>query len=206
MRQYLLGGTFIGFYRQKTSSPIKERIVKTLTTIAVVCLSVIALGCGQQSNSNVATTNQNTVAPVNQNSAPVNSANASAVPADAAVGSLATPTDAYKTAYALREKKDVAGLRKVMSKDVIEFLSMIAEEEGTTVDAKIAELFGKPQWKVPETRNEKISGDRATVEYIDEDGKYKTMDFVREGQEWKLSLPSREDATIETGPPGKRAN
>src|SRR5205085_11501447 len=40
--------------------------------------------------------------------------------------SLATPTDAYKTAYALREKNDVNGLKRVMSKYVLEFFELMA--------------------------------------------------------------------------------
>src|SRR4051812_46642967 len=37
------------------------------------------------------------------------------------VGSLATPTEAYKTAHAVRQKKDLAGLKRVLSKKMLGF-------------------------------------------------------------------------------------
>ena len=163
-------------------------------------------GCGGGSNLNVGTNS-------NQNGPAVNAnANvAAATPAQAnttsttAVGSLATPSDAYRTAHALREKKDLAGLKSILAKDVIEFLSMIAEDEKKTLDDEIAQMFEKPQARTAEIRNEKIKGDRATLEYLDEKGQWKTMDFTKEGSEWKLSLPAKEDIEIETGP-SKRPN
>ena len=179
---------------------LEEISVKTLITI-VTTLAVVTAGCGGQANTNVAMINQNSAASVNQNATPANPANG-ALPAS--VGSLSTPTEAYRTAYALREKKDVAGLKRVMSKDVLDFLSMVAAEEKQSVDEQIAELFLTPQWKAPETRNEKINGDRASLEYKDESGELKTMDFVKEGQEWKLSLPARQETKAETGKPGNK--
>ena len=106
-------------------------------------------------------------------------------------GSLATPTDAYKTAYELRKKKDVAGLKKIMSKDIIEFLTMMGESEKPkkSLDEMIAEMFEKPQADKAEVRNEKIAGDRATVEYLTETGNWKTMDFEKIEGKWLLSFP-----------------
>ena len=47
---------------------------------------------------------------------------------------------------------------------------------------------------MPETRNEKIDGDNATLEVQDEDTKkWSKVYFVKEEKEWKISL----DKTIE---------
>lgn len=121
-------------------------------------------------------------------------------------GSLATPEDAYRTAYALREKKDVAGLKRTLSKEVIEFLTLMGEGEKKSLDEEIATMFEKPQAKTNEFRNVKISGDRASLEYPDDKGAWKTMDFVKEDGEWKMAFPPKEDIEIESSAPTKKGN
>lgn len=106
-----------------------------------------------------------------------------------AASSLATPTDAYKTAYEMRKKKDVAGLKTVMAPDMIEFLTMIGEEEKKSLDDMIKEMFQKPQADRAEVRNEKIKGDSATVEYLSETGAWKVMDFQKIDNQWKIDFP-----------------
>lgn len=114
-------------------------------------------------------------------------------------GSLATPTEAYKTAFALRQKKDVQGLKKVLSKEILEFFAEIGKLEKKSQDEMIKELVEKPQSGAPETRNEKITGDRAILEFKDDKGEWQEMDFVKEDGGWKLTLPKAED-------PGKASN
>jgi len=138
----------------------------------------------------------------NANSASVNAASApSSTPANANVEvkteatsssapiSLATPTDTYKTAYNARKNKDIATLKRVMTKDALGFLKDMAEIDKKTLDDMLKELTEKPQADSAETRNEKINGNRATLEYLDEKGKWVTMDFSKEGNEWKIDLP-----------------
>jgi hypothetical protein len=107
----------------------------------------------------------------------------------AVTGSLATPTDAYRTAHALRGKKDVQGMKRVLSTEILEFFTEIGKMEKKSLDDMLLELCEKPQAPTAEARNEKITGDRAMIEYKDEDGEWKEMDFVKEGGEWKLTLP-----------------
>src|SRR5262249_37339840 len=108
----------------------------------------------------------------------------------APTGSLATPTDAYKTAYAAREKRDYEGLKKTLSKDGLGFLTAIGEAEHKTLEEEIKQMFDKPQAKTADVRNEKITGNTAVLEYLDENGGWKWMDFVKEGDDWKLTLPN----------------
>jgi predicted lipid-binding transport protein (Tim44 family) len=123
-------------------------------------------------------------------------ANLTAVPPAAAekapTGSLATPADAYKTAYAARQKKDVEGLKRVLSKDALDFFTTVAEADKKTVEDVLRQMAERPQAPTAETRNEKVTDDRATLEYLDEKGKWKTMDFVKEGGDWKLTIPKAE--------------
>jgi len=107
----------------------------------------------------------------------------------AVTGSLATPTDAYRTAHAFRAKKDVQGMKRVLSKAILEFFTEIGKMEKKSLDDMLLELCEKPQTPTAEARNEKITGDRATIEYKEENGEWKEMDFIKEGGEWKLTLP-----------------
>jgi len=104
-------------------------------------------------------------------------------------GSLATPTDTYKAGYAARQKKDIAELKRVMSKDALEFLTMMGADEKKSIDDQLKELAERPQAKTAETRNEKINGDRASLEYLNEKGGWSPMEFVKEGTDWKIDLP-----------------
>jgi hypothetical protein len=104
-------------------------------------------------------------------------------------GSLATPTESYKAGYAARQKKDIAGLKRVLSKEALDFLTEMGKEEKKTLDDQLRALAEKPQAATAETRNEKINGDRAMLEYLNEKGTWSTMDFVKEGNDWKIGLP-----------------
>lgn len=102
---------------------------------------------------------------------------------------LSTPTAAYKTAHRLRKNKDVAGLKSIMSKDILEFLEMMGEEEKKSLDQMIKDMTEKPQADRAEARNERINGNFATVEYLTETGSWKTMDFEKIDGKWLLSFP-----------------
>ncbi len=120
----------------------------------------------------------------------------------APTGSLATPSDAFRKAWDLRNKKDVEGFKAILSKDVLDFFSEMGEADGKTADDMIRELMNQPQAPTAEVRNEKIRGDRAVVEYKDGEAAWKTMDFVKVGNEWKLTIPefNKEDLKVETKP------
>jgi len=138
------------------------------------------------------TTNVN--APVNR--ASPQTANNSSQPepaktgvSESSTGSLATPTDAYKFGYAARQKKDIAALKRVLSKDAQEFLTEVGKEEKKTLDDELRTLADRPQAPKAETRNEKINGNRASLEYLNEKGEWASMQLVKEGNDWKIDLP-----------------
>lgn len=176
-----------------------ELNVKKWTSIIAFVMVVAVLGaataCQKADNSNSnanKATNGNSAATPTQ-APPIMTPEKAGEPA--AAGS---PTAAYKAAYAARKNKDVDALRKLMSKDIMEFFVEIGKEEKKSVDEMLKELCDKPQAATDDTRNEKINGDRATVEYLDEDGKWRTMDFIKEGGSWKLTLPKMDDPESES--------
>jgi hypothetical protein len=182
---------------------VKNKTIIINTIAATAAFIFASLGCGQAANSNNSTantSNSNVVAGQvsNTNSAPAPAAT-SDPPAATSTGSLATPSDAYRTAHDLRKRKDFEGLKKVMSPDILEFLTMMGEEEKKSLDDMLKEMCNKPQAERAEVRNEKIAGNTATVEYLTETGSWKTMDFEKIGGEWRLGLPGKDSLTIEGG-------
>jgi len=159
--------------------------MQTFIIIAMLFLLAV-LGSGCQTASST-TTSSNAPAPAPTAKA-AESVRETAVDTTL-IGSLATPTDAYKTAYELRRKKDIAGLKKVMSKDVLEFLTLMGQDHKKSLDDMLREMTEKPQAPNAEVRNEKIKGDRAELEYLTETGGWKTMDFEKVDGKWLMSFP-----------------
>ena len=162
--------------------------------ILAILFVIAALSSGCQSTTTAS--NSNAVQPAPKTSAkpeepqPAPPAASPAAQTESAnVGSLATPTEAYKTAYELRKKKDVAGLKSIMSDDIKEFLTMMGEADKKSLDDVVKEMCDKPQADKAESRNEKIKGDTATVEYLTEKGDWKTMDFEKVDGKWLLTFP-----------------
>ncbi len=171
----------------------------------IAALSLSAASCQKADNSNAASNSNKTANAAVANATPVSNASTPAAADTSASSTTATPTDAYKAAYAARKNKDVPGLKKLMSKDIIEFFTEIggAGEKKQTLDELLMELCEKPQAPTAAARNEKIDGDHATIEYLDEKGDWSTMDFIKEGGGWKLTIPKFDKADLEVGEPKK---
>ncbi len=173
--------------------------------VAAIAVAIAMIGC-QKPAPNSAANNANTATGANSNAA--SNANGNTAPAstetktDSPALSMATPTDTYKAAYAYRKNKDIEGLKKTMSKDILEFLTMIGEDDKKSLDDQLKDLCDKPQAPTNESRNEKITGDTATLEYPDEKGEWKTMDFEKVGPDWKMSIPK--GPMKSEGPPKKK--
>jgi hypothetical protein len=109
----------------------------------------------------------------------------------------ASPTATFKTFYEAQKKKDVPAMKKTLSKSSIQMIETAAKAQGKSADDALKEGFESPgakSDKMPETRNEKIDGDNATLEVQDEDTKkWSKVYFVKEEKEWKIAL----DKTIE---------
>jgi type IV secretory pathway VirB10-like protein len=170
-----------------------RRTLTVLLTVLATLLWSIACQKVEAPTSNANSASTNTSASTNSATPSTANANQSKVNAEApqspGSGSLATPTEAYKTAYAARKNKDLATLKRAFSKDALGFLTDMGKLENKTLDDELKELFVKPQAASADTRNEKINGNRATLEYLDEKGKWAVMDFSKDGNEWKIDLP-----------------
>jgi len=182
------------------ATQLQGDLVKKTSKLASAALSLLfglTLACQKAPVANTGTAG-------NENNPLV--AQPAATPAEqtpAVADSDGTPTQVYKLAYKYRKEKNIEGLKSIFSKDVLDFLTDMGKSEKKSLDDQVREMTNEPQWSNDESRNEKITGDHATLEYRDTDGDWKTMDFVKEGGKWKLSLPEA-DSKDEDKPTPRR--
>lgn len=101
-----------------------------------------------------------------------------------------SPTATFKHFFEASKKKDVAGIRKTLSKGSLGMFDKIAKEQNKTTDDMLKDVDKDSKAEaMPETRNEKISGDTATLEIKNEKtGKWDSLPFVKENGEWKIAF------------------
>lgn len=114
-----------------------------------------------------------------------------------------SPTATLKAFYDATQKKDAEGIKKTLSKGTIEMLEGFAKAQNKTLDDTLKEGLTKDTSgeKLPESRNEKIDGDKATLEVKnDKTGQWETVPFVKEDGMWKIAFDQMfRDAFKSTG-------
>ena len=107
------------------------------------------------------------------------------------------PTATFNAYFEAQKKKDIPGMKQALSKTSLAMMEASAKQQQLTLDKMIANQLENPSAKVdkmPEVRNEKVTGDNATIEVRNEDAnRWDTMYFVKEDSVWKIAL----DRTIE---------
>jgi hypothetical protein len=117
----------------------------------------------------------------------------------AAAGCKSTPTPSatFKTYFEAQKKKDIPAMKQTLSKTSLAMMEASAKQQQVTLDKMIEGQLNNPSAtvdKMPESRNEKITGDSATLELHNEDAnRWDTMYFVKEDGVWKIAL----DRTVE---------
>lgn len=135
--------------------------MKTTTVILTVIFAIVALAsaCGADSTSTSGDTN--------------------------------SPTSVSRRFVEAARKKDVSSFKSLLSKKSLDTMEKDAKEAGSSADAMIKEFLSQDLFKGQgelEFRDEQVSGDRATVEFKDTDGKWNKNDLVKENGSWKVSL------------------
>ena len=101
----------------------------------------------------------------------------------------ASPTETLQTFLEASKKKDVETIKKTLSKGTMSIIEDAARMQNTTVDELLKKDSGVPLKELPETRNEKIEGDAATVEVKNVvTGEFDRIPFVKEEDGWKIAL------------------
>lgn len=105
-------------------------------------------------------------------------------------GGNSTPTATYKTAYNAMKNKDAAALKKVMPKKVMEEMEKAAKSQNKSLDDVLKQMMAASDSKLPkaaESKDEKIDGDKATLQIKNEKDEWETVNFVKEEDGWKIS-------------------
>lgn len=99
-----------------------------------------------------------------------------------------SPTATYKAFYDAVKAKDAQAMKNTLSKNSIAMLEGFAKMGGKSLDESLKEDNSSKQAPSAETRNEKITGDTATLEVKDENGKWQPLPFVKENGQWKIAM------------------
>jgi hypothetical protein len=102
-----------------------------------------------------------------------------------------SPEAVLKASFDAAKRKDVAAFKKSISTADMKSLEEALKGGGQNLDDLLKKQLEQPDVPMPdtlETRGEKIDGDKATVEYKDVRGNWKTANFIKEGGEWKITL------------------
>jgi hypothetical protein len=125
-----------------------------------------------------------------------------------------SPTATLKAYFEAMQKKDAAALKKTLSKGTLEMFEQFAKAQNPpkTLDEALqtglASTTNADANKMPETRNEKIDGDKATLEVKnDKTGAWETVPFAKENNEWKIAFDQMfRDAFKNMGSGGANSN
>jgi hypothetical protein len=98
-----------------------------------------------------------------------------------------TPLETLQAYTAAIKKKDAAQMKRLLSDASIKMAEQEAKSQNVPLDEimKRETLFGENQRSV-NYRNEKVDGDRATIEMKDSFDAWVTVPFVREEGVWKI--------------------
>ncbi len=98
-----------------------------------------------------------------------------------------TPIDTFKTYTKAIKQKDTTTMKLLLSTETLKMHEMEAQAQNTSVDeiVKRETLFTENQKSV-KLRNEKIDGEKATLEVENSFGAWETVPFVQENGEWRI--------------------
>lgn len=153
--------------------------------IAILISALIFSACSSSQSENTAA---NTAAVNSANSATNTAAANSSQPAAPKVIAQ-SPTEVMKALNEASKTNDAAVIKGLVSKGTLALLEESAKEKNTTVDELLQRDESMPFEDVPEMRNEKITGETATLEIKNSlSGQYSTVPFVREDGSWRIAF------------------
>lgn len=105
---------------------------------------------------------------------------------------LSTPTGTHAAVFQAMKNRDINLFKRAQSKCLLEGLAEGAKNSNTTLDDFVRQSLNTvpaADVRTPEVRNEKISGNKATLEEKDFRGKgqWNEISFIKEDGEWKYN-------------------
>lgn len=113
-------------------------------------------------------------------------------------GEPASPLQTFKTYTKAIKQKDTATMKLLLSAETIKMHVQEAQAQNVSLDdiVKRETLFAEDQRSV-EFRNEKIDGEKATLEVKNSFGSWETVPFVLENSEWKIDKKGYADRMLQ---------
>lgn len=147
-------------------------ILTLLAVLAVAGCSVVEQPANQTTNT------ANTTTQTNQGTVETK-------PAQTAL----SPTETLLALNEASKQKDLTAVKSYLSQGTLDLLKREAEKQKKTVDEVLKEDEDSPFQELPQTRNEVISGDTATVDVKNTvTGEYEPFPLVKENGAWKVAL------------------
>lgn len=158
--------------------------MKRRSSLIIFALASIAISLAACSRTTTNSNNANTSTAASNSSAP---------PPSTPTSSFAStsPEALLKASFDAAKRQDVEGFKKTISTADLKSLDAALKKSGHNLDDLMKDQLKRPETPMPEsleTRDEKIEGERATVEYKDIMGNWKTANFIKEDGEWKIRL------------------
>ena len=98
-----------------------------------------------------------------------------------------SPKQTFETYIRAMKAKDYSSMKVLLSNATLKMHEKEAKAQNTTVDEIIKrQALVAPDQKTVEYKNEKIDGDKATLQYKNAYGFWDTMPFVKEDGVWKI--------------------
>lgn len=103
---------------------------------------------------------------------------------------LATPAQAYKTMYFAVKCKNVVGIKNVLSRETIEFMTAAAEMQKKPFDEAIANGLSESTFSntLPKLCADRVKKKMGALEVKRTDGVWEDLPFVWEDGQWKLAV------------------
>lgn len=102
-----------------------------------------------------------------------------------------TPLETLKAYTQAIKRKDPTMMKVLLSAESLKMHRQEAQAQNVTLDEVVLrETLFAPDQKTLKFRNEKIEGDRATIEVQNSYGTWQTVPFVKEEDGWKLDKQS----------------
>ncbi|MFN2502040.1 MAG: hypothetical protein ABR530_08515 [Pyrinomonadaceae bacterium] len=102
-----------------------------------------------------------------------------------------TPTQAYMRLYAAVKSKDIAAIKKNLTKKTIDFGAMAADRNKTPAEKMYENGFTATTFAetLPEIRDERVQENMGAVEvWNSRDSEWEDLPFMREDGVWKLAV------------------
>jgi hypothetical protein len=176
--------------------PLSGVRATALLAFAVALLALIA-GCNKDPNTgNSPEGAKSNLAPASA-SPPANTSSAANTPPPASAPVGPSPTEAVKGYYEAGKRKDIAGIKRFLSRQSLRLMEDVAKRQGKTPDQLFAEAADMDARKPPPVfGGERIGGNTAFVDIKTPGEPVRTVPLVKEGGEWKLEFGNPKSGAI----------